>query len=331
MFVKNENDTINERVLFKDRPNFFFSCKNIFLLAMLLGFISYLAPIIFSFVFEVQVYLVRIIDLPLLTYTSWIFIIFFIVIVLWIFWIFLNWRFTEYIITNLRIILKKGVLIKESHHMPFHHIQDITVSQGIFRKIISIGDVTVVNAYDLNNIEFINVRYPEDIQELIFIEMNKDYEKYYNIVKNNFRDYDDSHLRQNSHYQRPNRFNNYKYDDLNFNDFNKQINHNNEYNYNEYYNENLANQKNPNLINNDFLNPIDETMQNFDKKQYINEKSGNNSYYHSIDYPYKNHNEKFHLRNKHEYKENRKITKNQDDKTHSVMDIYSKKFKKHKK
>jgi hypothetical protein len=204
--------------------------------------------------------------------------------------------------------MKEGILMRKSLHMPFKNIQDITVSQGIFRKIVSIGDVIVVSADNVHDVKFIDIHYPEYIQELIFNEISKDYEiSNHDNPRNNFRNYDYmNHLSQENYYQRPIKINDKKYDDLNLDDFNnaqtKQGN-------NDYYNKNMINQKN---------NP----------KWYFNEKSSHNRNFPSENnYPYKNHDDEFHLKNNRKYKKNNKIGKNHDESL-SVIDIYSKKFKK---
>ena len=366
MFDKNENDTINERVLFKGRPNFFFSCKTIFLLFMLLGFISFLAPVTLSFVAEIQVYLVNIINLPLTSYTSLIFIILFILIVIWIIWIFLNWKAKEYIITNLRIILKEGILIRKSHHMPFNHIQDISLSQGIFQKIVSIGHVTVVNAYDLTDIEFRDIHYPEEIQELIFNEMNKDYDRqnYRNNYHSDFRGSNErNQLRQDRHYQASKHFHQNQYSKSNFDDADFQysksnfddvdLNHEDDYHdqiHNQDYDFNQGDFNKPyqksNNLPNDFLdNSINEAMSNLDRNQSSTiEKSETDNYFSNKDIsPNKSHDEKFHLKNHNEnliqddnfhfenddnINEENNLANNYEDENLSIIDIYSKKFKK---
>ena len=338
MFDKSENDTINERVLFKGKPNFFFACKTIFLLAMVLGCISFLAPIILSFVGEIQVYLVSLINLPLTSYTSLIFIIIYILIIIWILWIFLKWKATEYVITNYRIILKEGVLIRKSHHMPFNHIQDITVSQGIIHKLVSVGHVTVVNAYDLTDIELKDIHYPEDIQELIFNEMNKEFESSYYHNQDTFRASNDrSHFREDSYYPPPNQFNESQHD-FNFEDnYNRQIQNDNEQEfYPEHFNQKSSHPRNTDLNNNDFLdNSIDEVMANLDRNKHSNNEMDRNqpSYNEKLEDDYNLSKKDYNRLNNENYlsKNDNDPNKNHEDENLSLIDIYSKKFKKYRK
>ncbi|MDR2967882.1 MAG: PH domain-containing protein [Methanobacteriaceae archaeon] len=342
MYDKNKNDSSDEIVLFKARPNLFFSSKQIFLLVMVLGAISYLTPIILLYIAEIQVYLVNIINLPLTSVSAFLIFIISFLLIVWIIWILLNWRATEYIITNFKIILKKGILIKKSHYMPFYHIQDITVSQGIISRIFSIGDVVVVNAYDLTDIEFIDVSNPEYIQDLIFNEMNKNYyginEGYnYNFPENNYSDYNSmNNLRNDNYYQVPNQFNNHQFDDLNYEHYKSQNQHNNENNFNHgYYAKNPRNEKNSNLNNNDNLNhSIEEAMTNFNHKNPPdNEIQKNyNDYQSNIhNNPYKDQNDRYHFKERSKNKEHEKITENKNNKNLSIIDAYSKKFKKREK
>lgn len=347
MYDRNENDTINEKVLFKGRPNLFFGCKNIFLLLVLLGAISYLAPMILSFVAEIQVHLVNYINLPLTTYATFAIVIIIVLIIVWILWILLNWKATEYIITNFRVVLKEGILLRKSHYMPFNHVQDITVSQGVFRRIFSIGHVIVVNAYDLTNIDFIDVHNPEDIQELIFNEMNKDHESYQNINErydhnslNKFRNSNTMNsLREDNYYQQQNKFNNYHHDDLNFNDqYKRQNQHNNEINHDYgHYEEYHSNRRNPNINNEDYLNPrVDGARPNLRKNnRFINKKQEDRNYSDKLEYTDpNNHNNKPSFNKSPKHGKNNKTANNKDNRDNkglSVIDRYSRKFKKNKK
>jgi len=319
MYDKNNNDANYETVLFKGRPHVFFSCKLIFLLVMVLGSLSFLAPLFLTFIAEIQVQLVGFINIPLTTYTSFLILIISFLIIAWMLWILLKWRATEYIITNFRIVLKEGILIRKSHHMPFNHIQDITVSQGIFRRIVSIGHVIVVNAYDLTDIEFKDVHNPEVIQEMIFNEMNRNNQDFddrnnYPYQNRNFRDFNnENHLNQDKYYQAQNQFNNHQGEDSNFVPSN-----------NRHYHE---------INDNDFLNnSINEAMNNLDRKNRFNNKKYDNFH----DYPqnsyreYKNRHDPYFIQKKHYDNENFKKNKKANENL-SVIDIYSKKFKRRRK
>jgi len=356
MFDKDENDTSDEKVvLYSGRPNWLFALKDVYLLAMVLGAIVYLWPIILSFVAEIQVYLVNFIILPLTSYVTIALLIIVLLIIIWMSWIFLSWRVTEYIVTDSRVILKKGVFTRKSHYMPFNRIQDITVEQGVIRRLISIGHVIVVNAYDLTNIDFVNVHDPENIQETIFDRINNYYmnvkteedetfknkrginERYRHVPNNNFRNYNDmNNLTQDNYYQR-NQFNDYPYDDSNFDDHYKiQNQRNNNNNYGQH-DKNLFNQINSN--NNDNLDHnIDGAMANLANNQFINEKRrnnnkrNNNNFHSKLEHnAHKNHTEIPRLNKRQKNKKSNKVAKNKDNEGSSVIDIYSRKFKKHEK
>ena len=318
MFDRNEDES-NERTLFEGRPNFFFGCKNIFLLFMLLGVITYLVPKIISFAGEMQIYLIDVIDLPLASYTAFFFIIIYLLIFLWIIWIVLNWKATNYTITNFRLVLKKGILIKNSYYMPFSRIQDILVSQGIIGRIVSIGDVVVVSAYDATDIRFININNPDDIQELIFTEVNKNFlnldKDHNNMLNDKFTDYDGitNDLKNDNYYQKQNLDNNFNhYDNLNLKD--NYINQNNDKKFNN----------NPDYLDHD----LDEAMIKLNRNnRFTNEQRRNNGRYRSrMEYDsYENHDPYF---KRQKYKKNRNVSKKKDKP--SVIDSYSKKFKKYK-
>jgi len=333
MFDKSKNDSCIERVLYNGRPNFFFACKNIFLLFLLLGVFSYLAPITLSFVAEIQVYLVNFIELPLTSYTSITIFVIFILIIIWMLWIFLNWRVTEYIITDSKLILKEGILIRKSHYMPYKRITDITVSQGIIRRFISIGHVLVVNAdASTEDMKFADVHNPELIQDLIFNIMNNDAECYdYDISNNNGKYNTMNDLRRERYYQQENQFNEYRLDDLHFdNSHNGQFRNQDNEHYSNYRPcENHSRYTNPNSTYDELDHSIEEAMSNLNRNNRFNENQEINRNYPSKT-AYQNYNEKQYFSKKRGYKENDRMSKKSKNGP-SVIDIYSRKFKKHRK
>ena len=255
-------DENSEKILFEGKPNIFFYCKSVFLWVMLLGVISYISPGVLSLVYELQIYLINFVYLPLVTYISYFFIIVSFLIILRVIWILLVWKATYYIVTNFRLVLIEGIVVKNSYYMPFGRIQDILVSQGIIHRIFSVGDVIIVSAYDSTEIKFNNIHNPYEFQEMIINEVNKDYVNssrnvrgFHSMPSDTFDDYNDIH-------------------DLIKDDPHQQETTNDHYSYHN-------------------------------KKSYFNEKQ--------------------------EYKENNRKIKKKNDKNTSIIDDYSKKFKKPRK
>ena len=59
---------------------------------------------------------------------------------------YLRWRFTTYVLTNHRIILSKGVLSKVSESIGLDRVQNMTIRQGVFIRMIGCGDVEIESA-----------------------------------------------------------------------------------------------------------------------------------------------------------------------------------------
>lgn len=64
MFNRGNEKITNENIILEGRPNLFLSCKKVFVLLILLGAISYTAPIVINYISQMQVQLVRVINLP---------------------------------------------------------------------------------------------------------------------------------------------------------------------------------------------------------------------------------------------------------------------------
>lgn len=348
MFEKDDNSKINEKIIFKEQPNVFFSCYKAFFLVIFLGAIFYLSQIIINTANEIQLNLARYVVLPLTSLITWFIIIVSLLLILWIAWIFLKWKCTEYIVTNSRIISKSGVVSKKRTYMSFNHIQDITISQNIIERIFSVGDVHVFSAYDGTDIKFNNIHHPDNIEKILNNEIDKDYY-------------------QNQEYRHPHQnFNDrYPYNDNSYHpDFRNDVDNFNERRIrNDRLNEEMDKRYNPNPNNNNNHNQNyfdDESNEYYrtDKPQNLKRYSNYNDSQHSSDSNVNFQNDSFNnvdsqnfnnninnnFKNHDNYsqdsrfqkkrfnnieKNNKKNIDENKSKKDSIIDNYSKKFKSH--
>lgn len=175
MLFNNNSKIANERIIYKTKPNLFLSCKKAFFAFILLIIFSSIAPKIVEFIGEMQVYLISYVKLSLTKYVIIaIFTIIFIILMYIIFQL-LSWYSEEYILTNQRIITKKGIFYSKKSYMPYNTIQDINSSQSIIGRIISVGSISVFSAYDSNQINLKNISNYSKVEEIIFNQMNNIY------------------------------------------------------------------------------------------------------------------------------------------------------------
>jgi uncharacterized membrane protein YdbT with pleckstrin-like domain len=88
----------------------------------------------------------------------------------------LSWKYTSYIITNTKIISKKGILRKKRSSIHFNKVQDIRVSQGIIERVIASGDIEIYSGHDLSTMKLYDVPDPDKVEDLINRAIEGDFE-----------------------------------------------------------------------------------------------------------------------------------------------------------
>jgi uncharacterized membrane protein YdbT with pleckstrin-like domain len=95
---------------------------------------------------------------------------------LWIFFAlvaYLRWRFTMFVLTTDRIIIRSGVIAKHSKEIQLERINDVTFTQSIVERMIGAGDLLLDSSGDLGPARITAVRNPEEVQLLIYKESEK--------------------------------------------------------------------------------------------------------------------------------------------------------------
>ena len=172
MLFNKDDNIANERTIYETRPNMLLGCKKVIYALILLIVILNFASLIISFVGNMQVYLISYVKVALTRYVTIAIFVIILFIIIYMIYQLLSWYSTEYILTNQRIITKKGLLYTRKNYMPYSTIQDINSSQSIIGKILSVGNITAFSAYDNNQIELKNVPHPEEIENILFSQMN---------------------------------------------------------------------------------------------------------------------------------------------------------------
>lgn len=251
MFNKDKNKIANEKILYEAQPNFIMSCKNIFISLVILGVLFSIYTAGVQYIGGMQVYLISSVNLPLTRYFAIAMFILIIFVFAYIVWQLLIWNSTKYIITDHRVITKKGIINENRSYMSYNTIQDINVSQSILDKIFSVGTLSLYSAYDGKNLELTKVSGANNIEEIIFENMN-------NFRHSNF---DNLGERDSSGHNPTNLF--YGSNDTPDNYSNKQTN---------YYNQKPLNS----------YNSYDQQDLNFDREHEYNNSQQNTVHYNSV-------------------------------------------------
>jgi uncharacterized membrane protein YdbT with pleckstrin-like domain len=80
----------------------------------------------------------------------------------------LTWFFTQYAITNERIIYRAGIFARKGKEIPIEAVNDVSFSQSFLERIVKSGDLLIESAGEYGQSRFTDVPRPEDMQALIY-------------------------------------------------------------------------------------------------------------------------------------------------------------------
>lgn len=86
----------------------------------------------------------------------------------WALWPLLKWWFTQYTVTDRRLILRTGVLSRQGHDIPLQRINDVSFSNTWFERILGCGTLTVESAGERGQIVLNDIPHVEDVQRDLY-------------------------------------------------------------------------------------------------------------------------------------------------------------------
>jgi uncharacterized membrane protein YdbT with pleckstrin-like domain len=92
---------------------------------------------------------------------------------LWLFVRYLKWATTNFVLTTDRLIDRSGVLSKHGHEIPLERVNDISVNQSLFERIIGAGDVMIESGGERGQQLFSDLPKPFRIQNTIYTEIER--------------------------------------------------------------------------------------------------------------------------------------------------------------
>jgi uncharacterized membrane protein YdbT with pleckstrin-like domain len=79
-----------------------------------------------------------------------------------------RWWFTQFVLTNERLILRKGVIARSGVEIPLEVINDVIFSQTVFERMLSFGDLIIESAGEMGQSRFSNIPRPEEFQAELY-------------------------------------------------------------------------------------------------------------------------------------------------------------------
>ena len=86
---------------------------------------------------------------------------------------YLRWATTNFVVTTDRIVYRAGVLAKSGREIPLERLNDITVNQSIFERLIGAGDLMIESGGERGQSHFTDVRRPFVVQNVIYREIER--------------------------------------------------------------------------------------------------------------------------------------------------------------
>jgi len=77
-----------------------------------------------------------------------------------------SWRFTQYVLTTERIIVRTGILTKTGHEIPLESIDNATFHQRLLERMLGYGDLIVESTQGQTS--FADIPKPEQFQQDIY-------------------------------------------------------------------------------------------------------------------------------------------------------------------
>ena len=93
--------------------------------------------------------------------------------VLWLLVRWFKWTTTNFVLTTDRLISRKGVLSKSGREIPLERINDISVNQTLFERVIRSGDLMIESAGERGQQHFPDMSKPFLVQNAIYAEMER--------------------------------------------------------------------------------------------------------------------------------------------------------------
>jgi uncharacterized membrane protein YdbT with pleckstrin-like domain len=92
---------------------------------------------------------------------------------LWLLVRYLKWRTTNFVLTTDRLIHRSGLLAKQGREIPLERINDLTVHQSIFERIIRAGDVLIESGGERGQSLLSDLPNPFRVQNAIYTEIER--------------------------------------------------------------------------------------------------------------------------------------------------------------
>jgi uncharacterized membrane protein YdbT with pleckstrin-like domain len=165
--INRRNSHPGERVLFETRPRLIVRLKSALFKFIIVLVLLYFFTTIIKYAALLQGSVSNLVTVPFVTGTTYGVLIIILLLLLWILWNILSWRSENYKLTNQRVMVKSGVIRKNSVYMHYNKIQDIIISQSIMERITNSGDIEIFGGHDRTSLILEDIPNPGEVENMI--------------------------------------------------------------------------------------------------------------------------------------------------------------------
>lgn len=80
----------------------------------------------------------------------------------------ITWWFTHYVVTNERVIVRRGFVARQGKEIPLEVINDVAFSQTVIERLLRSGDLLIESAGEQGQSRYSDIPDPEGVQSLIY-------------------------------------------------------------------------------------------------------------------------------------------------------------------
>ena len=85
----------------------------------------------------------------------------------WTLWHLLQWWFVRCVVSNYRVMWRRGVVSRSGVEIPLDRISNVNFHQTVLERIFGAGDLIIESSGQEGQSKFSDVRHPDDVQLLI--------------------------------------------------------------------------------------------------------------------------------------------------------------------
>ena len=85
---------------------------------------------------------------------------------------FVSWRFTNFMVSNQRVVYRTGAIARHGVEIPLNRIANINFDQSMWTRLIGAGSLIIESAGREGNTRFADIRHPDGVQRVIYREMD---------------------------------------------------------------------------------------------------------------------------------------------------------------